>query len=197
MHLRCASTRGSNPSSFIMELKTYPRRIGVVDQSVAGWTAAATYSKMTLQSLRRACEAAGTELYFLSAAEPENHGANWLKLAAPARARRGQARLRYALRLNHDADVFSVARKHHIDVLLPLLDVPPWKLKTMSIGWIPDFQHLHLPNFFQPPEVQKRDATIRRLVANATLILVSSQAARNDLQRFAPKAASKARVSPF
>jgi glycosyltransferase involved in cell wall biosynthesis len=180
-----------------MEPKPYPRRIGVVDQSVAGWTAAATYSKMTLQSLRPPCEAAGSELYFLSAAEPKPNGAHWLKLAAPGRTRRGQARLRYALGLNHDSDPFSVARKHDIDVLLPLLDVPPWKLKTISIGWIPDFQHLHLPQFFDPPEMQKRDATIRRLVANATLIIVSSAAARNDLEAYAPEAATKARVSPF
>jgi glycosyltransferase involved in cell wall biosynthesis len=180
-----------------MEHKSYPRRIGVVDQSVAGWTAAATYSKMTLRSLSSACEASGSELYFLSAVEPEKNHAIWIKLAAPARARRGEARLRYALGVDHRGDPFSIARKHGIDVLLPLLDVPAWKLKTKSIGWIPDFQHIHLPHLFQPAELQKRDATIRRLVSNANLIMVSSQAARNDFNQVAPEAASKARVCSF
>ena len=180
-----------------MEPKSYPRRIGVVDQSVAGWTAAATYSKMIAQSLSAACKATGSELFFLSAKEPENKEVTWIKLTAPGYSRRGQARLRYALRMRHDADPFSVARKHHLDVLLPLLDVPPWKVDTASIGWIPDFQHVHLPQFFQPAEVQNRDATIRRLVTKATLIMVSSEAAKNDFNAFAPHAGDKARVAPF
>lgn len=180
-----------------MEHRFLPLRIGVVDQSTGGWTAAATYSKMTLQALTSACEATGSELYFLSPKKPENQQVRWIRLAVSGPSRRGQARLRYALRMHHEADPFSVARKHHLDVLLPLLDVPPWKLETVSIGWIPDFQHVHLPQFFQPAEVQKRDATIRRLVTNATLIMLSSEAARNDFVAIAPEAAAKARVASF
>jgi glycosyltransferase involved in cell wall biosynthesis len=181
-----------------MEHKPIPRRIGVVDQSTAGWTAAATYSRMTLHSLSAACDPIASKLYFLSAEEPDQERATWIRLSrTSAHARRGEARLRYALHMDREADPFSLARKHAIDVLLPLLDVPPWKVTAKVIGWIPDFQHVHLPEFFGPAEVEKRNTTIRHLITNATFIIISSEAARNDLQAFAPAAAPKARVSPF
>ena len=189
-------------------------RIGVVDQASAGWTAAATYSKMILRSLSSIIEA--DDLYFLTS-QPNaiTTPAKVIELAAVAylpgergirksfsmgdkhQAWRGEARLRRLLKMPDASSPFSIADNNHIDVLLPLLDVPPWPVRARLIGWIPDFQHLHLPEYFHATEVDKRNATIRKLVERANLIMLSSNAARNDFIAFSPQAASKVRVLPF
>jgi glycosyltransferase involved in cell wall biosynthesis len=184
-----------------MEHESMPRRIGVVDQSSAGWTAASIYSRMMLRSLDSICDRAGNELYFLSSGEFDdrrfNH-AEWIKLATPKpSAVRGEPRLRHLLHLTDNSDPFSLARKHGIDVLLPLLDVPPWSVAPKLIGWIPDFQHVHLPEFFSDAELEKRNSTVQRLAARANLIALSSNAAQKDFVAFAPQAAQKARVLSF
>lgn len=66
-----------------------------------------------------------------------------------------------------------------------------------SIGWIPDFQHIHLPQFFSAEERATRSTFYRRLIENSDLIVVSSESARADLAQFAPDLAGKARVLRF
>ena len=67
----------------------------------------------------------------------------------------------------------------------------PW------IGWIPDFQHKHLPEFFSEAEVRQRDATARQLVEEAPHIVVSSEDAYGDLVRWYPSADGRASAFPF
>jgi glycosyltransferase involved in cell wall biosynthesis len=202
-----------------MEHKSLPRRIGVVDQSSAGWTAAGIYSRMMLKSLDSVCHEAGIELYFLSSsdldADDKSISAERIQLASSdylpgerqirkslgmrgkSRSLRGEARLRNLLHLADNSDPFSVAQKNGIDVLLPLLDVPPWEVAAKLIGWIPDLQHVYLPDFFGEQELQKRNATIQRLAERAALIMLSSNAARKDFVSFAPPGGQKARVLSF
>jgi len=193
-------------------------RIGVVDQAAGGWVAAAVYSRTILSSLDAACNSAGVELFFLSGSSDERDAkfrAKHMRLAStdylPAekqlrrlfglkeksRALRGEARLRKLLRLRGDSDLFGLAQHNSINVLLPLLDLPPWRIVAGTIGWIPDFQHLHLPQFFGPQDLQQRNTTFRRLAEKATVVMLSSQVAGDDFAQFAPDHAGKARVIPF
>jgi glycosyltransferase involved in cell wall biosynthesis len=193
-------------------------RIGVVDQTYTGWVAAAIYSRMILSSLDVACNSAGVELFFLSGANdqmPGNYRAKQMRLKSAdylpvertlrqmlgirekSRALRGEARLRNLLRLRGESDLFGLAQQHGINVLLPLLDLPPWRVVQRTIGWIPDFQHLHLPEFFSGSDLQKRNTTCRRLAEKATVVMLSSQSAHDDFAMFAPEYADKGRVLPF
>jgi glycosyltransferase involved in cell wall biosynthesis len=193
-------------------------RIGLVDQAATGWVAAAVYSRTILNSLDAACHSAGVELFFLSAERdqrPAQYRAKPLTLRAadylPAelqlrrllglpeksRALRGEARLRRLLRLRDESDLFHLAQQNGINVLVPLLDLPPWRIVPRTIGWIPDFQHLHLPEFFSPGDLNHRDTTFRRLAEKASVVMLSSEAAREDFAHFAPNYALKARVVPF
>lgn len=193
-------------------------RIGVVDQTSTGWVAAAVYSRTILSSLDAACNSAGVELYFLSGASdqmPGNYRAKQMRLKSadylPAerqlrsmfgikeksRALRGEARLRNLLRLRGESDLFGMAQHNSINVLLPLLDLPPWRIVPSTIGWIPDFQHVHLPEFFSDSDLQKRNTTYRRLAEKATVVMLSSYAAHDDFAMFAPEYAGKGRVMPF
>jgi glycosyltransferase involved in cell wall biosynthesis len=65
------------------------------------------------------------------------------------------------------------------------------------LGWIPDFQHIHLPELFSPKENRQRDQLFARMSQHATRIILSSEEARRDFEDFAPTAAHKARVLPF
>src|SRR5712692_4759680 len=121
-----------------MEHKSLPRRIGVVDQSSAGWTAAGIYSRMMVKSLDSICHQAGIELYFLSSSDlgTDDQSLNSERIQlAPAdylpgerqirrslgmgdksHSLKGEARLRNLLHLADNSDAFSVAQKNGIDV---------------------------------------------------------------------------------
>lgn len=76
---------------------------------------------------------------------------------------------------------------------LPLGQAPG--LRTM--GWIPDFQHLHLPAFFTPEELRRRDKAFRAICLQCDRVLVSSEAAGRDLAAFCPEAADRVRILHF
>ena len=59
-------------------------------------------------------------------------------------------------------------------------------------GWIPDFQHRHMPQYFDAAEIRKRDRGIEALSRDARTIVFSSEAAARDFREFFP--ASRARV---
>ncbi len=65
------------------------------------------------------------------------------------------------------------------------------------VGWIPDFQHVHLPEFFRAQELQDRDRAFMDLCLHCERLIVSSECARADLQTFAPQYAHKAVVLRF
>jgi len=66
-----------------------------------------------------------------------------------------------------------------------------------TIGWIPDFQHVHLPEFFTPGERSHRDRDFMSICAVCDKVVVSSACARADLLSFSPEHAHKAEVLSF
>lgn len=72
-----------------------------------------------------------------------------------------------------------------------------WNASIPTICWIPDFQHLHYPEYFSPSELQSRDRAFLEQIDKATLVVVSSEVARRDLEHFAPHGAKKCRILHF
>lgn len=196
------------------------QRIGIVNQTSGGWAAAATYTRMLLHSLEAACHDPNIELVLL--AEPsagsslqdsmavnsiqlnsvqdfpgERSARRLLRKPDKTRPLRGEMRVRHWLQLRDTSNVFSVARSRSVDVLLPVLDLPPWRVGIKTIGWIPDFQHVHLPEFFSEGELRRRDNSMRRLAEKATILMLSSQTALEHFRAFAPGHSPKARVVSF
>ena len=68
---------------------------------------------------------------------------------------------------------------------------------TRWAGWIPDFQHRHLPELFDEREIGRREAGIAALTREAELIFFSSEASAADYRRFFPKAKARAEVLRF
>lgn len=195
-------------------------RIGVVDQLSPGWPAGGTYAATLARSLAAACQGTGLGVSFLSRDEgaarrvggsevevvvltgPEHlPGERWLRrcLGRPEKGvpLRGETRLRHLLGLPDRSNPFSAARRLGIRVLLPLLDLPSWDTGVGMIGWIPDFQHLHLPELFSRSEWALRERNFRRLARRADLVILSSRAALADFLQAVPAHAAKVRVVPF
>ena len=87
-------------------------------------------------------------------------------------------------------------RQHGIDVLSHSGHLGRWAT-VPTIGWIPDFQHRRMPEFFQPAELTSRDRVFRRITERCTTVLLSSVDAQHDLARFDPSAVPRSRVLHF
>lgn len=69
--------------------------------------------------------------------------------------------------------------------------------RVPTLGWIPDFQHLHYPEFFSPAEIAVRDNAFASLCRFCDGVLVSSESAMKALCEHYPAAKAKARVLRF
>jgi hypothetical protein len=69
-----------------------------------------------------------------------------------------------------------------------------WQLgKVASVGWLWDFQHLHLPDLFDAREVERRERKFTLTLRLADRILATKSVER-DAHGFAPRYAAKIRV---
>jgi len=66
-----------------------------------------------------------------------------------------------------------------------------------TIGWIPDLQEKHHPEFFSASEIQSRDKSTLNHICNNTLVIFSSQSAKEDAIQYYPEYQSKYVVLPF
>ncbi|HJU06173.1 MAG TPA: glycosyltransferase [Nitrospiraceae bacterium] len=177
------------------------RRCGIVDVSSKLWTAGSVYTKTLAHSLREACRASDVGLVVLSQSSNE-----LLRHAFPVDVNavveppyfRGEWRLRSALGLPAKSSLFHSALLYQIDVLVPVTEPPPVASPTVkAVGWIPDFQHVYLPQYFSSQECEGRDQCFKALARDAALVMLSSRTALEHFTAFAPEQAHKARVASF
>ena len=89
----------------------------------------------------------------------------------------------------------NILKKHSIQILSHAAIT---NLKTIkTINWIPDFQHIHLPQMFSEKEIQNRNNNFLKLIRDSDLIVLSSFDALKDMKKFAPNYEDKARVLQF
>jgi glycosyltransferase involved in cell wall biosynthesis len=70
-------------------------------------------------------------------------------------------------------------------------------LRTKIICWIPDFQHLHLPQMFSKEELELRNISFRKRIQESDCMIVSSNDALKDCIDFEPSGAGKTKVLHF
>jgi hypothetical protein len=87
--------------------------------------------------------------------------------------------------------------RYSYDLLFPLVGVPRFNFPTPIIGWIPDFQHKHLPEFFSENERQARDILYDFIVYYCNKVACSSQTVQTDLHNFYPSFRDKGVVLKF
>jgi glycosyltransferase involved in cell wall biosynthesis len=157
-------------------------RIGILDCSSPHWTAGEVYTRTLLAALAVADKPNGTELVFFrfNTAIVPPVGIQVCDLQATPSANSW---------INHQ-------RSLDIDVVLPLLhcDLPPYKA---AIGWIPDFQHIHLPQLFAPQEAEGRNRIYAEIAETCQKVILSSHAVARDFGRLYPRHKEKASVLSF
>jgi len=185
-----------------------PLRLAFADIVNPGWTAGAHYYKNLFSALRQLDESrqphtlvlvspfqltGGYETYRDLADEvvemPSGPG---FVLRQVQRARR-----RLGIDERGGRSVERLLRGHGIDAMFacwmefgPSFGIP-------LLGWIPDFQHKHHPELFSSEENMQRDQLFERMAANCSRVVLSSEDARKDCERFIPLFAHKARVLRF
>jgi glycosyltransferase involved in cell wall biosynthesis len=80
-----------------------------------------------------------------------------------------------------------------VPTMIPLgTDFPvPW------IGYVFDFQHRHLPQYFSKQQRIARDREIGRMLAEAPVVVCNSAAVRRDIFRFHPGCSAQVVTLPF
>lgn len=87
-------------------------------------------------------------------------------------------------------------RKHRINICMH-----SWRYNTSpyykTVNWIPDFQHLHLPQFFSKEEIAYRNKKYFETIQYSDCIIVNSKDVFKDVKRFAPQYIKKVKILPF
>lgn len=89
-----------------------------------------------------------------------------------------------------------ILKKHKIDVLSHS-NLENKGLDSKIINWIPDFQHVHLPEMFSEDLIKSRNRNIQKMIANSDVIIVSSDDAKKDAEKFLPEVSVKSKVLRF
>jgi glycosyltransferase involved in cell wall biosynthesis len=179
------------------------RRLGLIAQGGAGWMGGSEYIRNLLRALAAAGAPDATLFCFSDVANEWTDAAVQI---APVRPK-FNAPLVDRLGLNNRHFARSL-RAHPVDFLYPLtygnrenigLTFPLGRTlrNTAWAGWIPDFQHRHLPRFFTAAQSAFRDRGIAKLLAEAPAVVMSSETAANDLRTFHPDYAGRIEILRF
>lgn len=75
--------------------------------------------------------------------------------------------------------------RHRIDVLTHSSHLGA-RSRVRTLPWLYDFQFMHLPEYWEPKDIRWAEKRYNGACRHGSGIIVSSQDAQNDLQRFAP-----------
>lgn len=178
-------------------------RPGLIAQGGAGWMGGSEY----IRNLIRALAAAGApEVALFCFADMQNEWRGCGATLAPVRPI-WNAPLVDRLGINN-RHLATALRAHPVDFLFPItyanrenigLTFPLRRTlrDTRWAGWIPDFQHRHLPRFFTPAQSAFRDRGIASLLDEASTVVMSSETAAADLRAFHPGYRGRVEVLRF
>jgi glycosyltransferase involved in cell wall biosynthesis len=88
-------------------------------------------------------------------------------------------------------------QEHGIDVVLPCVNSLGSDFPHKWIGYVPDLQHKHLPQFFSRAALQQRDRQFQRLLRDARTLIVNSRQVKSDLEQHFQTGTCNIVVLPF
>ncbi|MEI7431605.1 MAG: glycosyltransferase family 1 protein [Betaproteobacteria bacterium] len=106
-------------------------------------------------------------------------------------------RLRQALLMGSDHLAARVFSERDIDVVFESAQFYGWRFPLLTVAWLPDFQHRHLKHLFDFKAYWKRDIGFRAQVLSGRRVMLSSEDARQDCERFYPSAKGRTHVVRF
>lgn len=112
-------------------------------------------------------------------------------------AHRRRSSLIQSLLWGRDSAMQDLLIQHHIDLVFENAQFWGWRLAIPTIAWIPDFQHRILPHLFSLGAWWKREIGFRMQVAGGRTIMLSSEDARQDCERYYRSTRGRTRVIHF
>lgn len=91
----------------------------------------------------------------------------------------------------------NAANKKKIDLVFPCIDIPPKSCRLPWVGYIADFQHRHLPQYFSSREIQRRDLSFHKMLNSARHIIVYGNSVIHDANLFYPGYSAAIHALPF
>ncbi len=194
-----------------------PLDIGLLDLSQATWRAGRALTSVMLGALARRIDPSRERITLFSADDWGSlpAGVRRLPLEAPStrpldRVRRlalrnrdqlpvseAEWRVRTRLGIVDPSDPIHRAKSAGMDVVLPITAPSALGVSIGRVAWIPDFQHVLMPQFFAEPEIVGRTDAYRALTRACDAILLSSEAVRSDFERLFPEHMHKVTVASF
>lgn len=83
------------------------------------------------------------------------------------------------------------------DLFFPLNTLPVFNFDAPMIGWIPDFQHKHLPHFFSEEDILNRNLISNFILKHSHIMVCSSHVVAEDIEAFYPKQQNKVAILQF
>jgi len=99
--------------------------------------------------------------------------------------------------LGVDANAMELFRRYTIDAVFENAMFYGRSFPIPTIAWLPDFQHRHLRDQFGVRAYWRRELGFRAQVASGRILMLSSEDARRDCERFYPAAKGRTAVVRF
>jgi glycosyltransferase involved in cell wall biosynthesis len=123
-------------------------------------------------------------------------GVELAELPGALSGRRTRARAR-AILLGRDAALEQWLRARSIDVVFETTQFLGRHCRVPALAWIPDFQHRLLPQMFEPSRRWGREILYQLQTRCGRTVMLSSESARRDCERFYPASRGRTVVVRF
>lgn len=101
-------------------------------------------------------------------------------------AEKNSMRLLRAILTGSDQEAFNIFLENKIDIVFESARFYGWRFPLPILTWIPDFQHQHLKKLFSWKAFWKREIGFRLQALSGRHVLLSSNDAKYDCEKFYP-----------
>ena len=89
---------------------------------------------------------------------------------------------------------FYTLFKYKIDIVIPTTETLGKSFPKPWVGYIWDFQHRHLPQYFSAGDIKGRDVAFKNILNDSYAVLVNSKQTKEDIYKFLPSAARNKKI---
>jgi glycosyltransferase involved in cell wall biosynthesis len=168
------------------------------------WTGGYNYLLNLLRVLHHQPGHGIEPLLFVGEQVPDEHLAPFLPLLAgpPVRGAAFERRssglhLSQALALGTVPAIARAFERERIDVAFEAAQFYGWRFPVATLAWTPDFQHRHLPHMFSRRAWWRRELGHQAQIRAGRTLMLSSEDARRDAERFYPASRGRTVVVRF
>ena len=176
-------------------------RVAFSLRNQGAWTGGSNYIYNLLLAINDTVGTYISPVLFVDEGVSSDQIARFSKLAeiVPKRTLTSHRRFGLIQALSSQCDWRSYYRfeKKNIDLVFQIADWYGMRFPIPTLGWLPDFQHRHLPKMFRTRAWLHRELGYRMMALDSDQIMVSSVDAKNDCLKFYPCTRDKISVVPF